>query len=268
MLFDTVVQLLQDTLCLDHGSLAGYFQLTALESMAADESVSVRRAALGSLALLLRTCPLRQVCELWARGVLPLVMDREASVVERALDELRAAVLDDVAARAEGGAEEQPASLPPVLSHMDSEAMEYLQRGLRLIALRDGGKPPLRLIKALTSIVRDCLRRRPVTQWPLPVWSMLEESSRTLGASTSSTSSSSWIRGPGAARPGGAPGGAAVWQAPAGCPASPARWVWPSGWRASSSRPSARRPQKERQLELMESLCAALSSLSAPPPII
>jgi len=148
-----------------------------LASLSADESIMVRKAAISSLALLLRICPkATTVCQLWVQNVLPLVLDVETSVVERALDELEATVVNPIAeSAASRNADSETALLPAMLEELDSEATEYLQRGLKLLVARNEGKLPQKFVGALVQWVRDCIRPLPLHAWPLAVWSMLEE---------------------------------------------------------------------------------------------
>mmetsp|Transcript_34181 Transcript_34181/g.66164 ORF Transcript_34181/g.66164 Transcript_34181/m.66164 type:complete len:1576 (+) Transcript_34181:42-4769(+) len=176
-LLDAVVQLLQDPLGLGDEQLASFFDVKVLASLSADESIMVRKGAISSLALLLRTCPTSTtVCQLWVQNVLPLVLDVEASVVERALDELEATVVNPIAENAANrSADTEMASLPAVLGKLDSEATEYLQRGLKLVAVRNEGKLPKKFVGSLVQYVRECIRPLPLHAWPLAIWSMLEE---------------------------------------------------------------------------------------------
>lgn len=177
--FDAVVPLLADPLALNNDELASFFDVRMLASLSADESIMVRKSAVSSLALLLRTCPQASVCQLWVQNVLPLVLDVEASVAERALDELEATVLNPLAEHAEVRVGKlskcEVAGLPAVLDYLDSEAIEYLQRGLRQLAKRNEGKLPQRFVDSLVLLVKECTRPLPLQEWPLAVWSMLEE---------------------------------------------------------------------------------------------
>jgi len=173
-LFDAVLPLLRSPLRLDENNASVFFDVNAIEGLATDESILVRRASVGSLALLLQTCPSPPICDLWVRNILPMALDVEASVTERALDELEASVLSPLAEHTDGS--NKGASLPPVLDSLNSEATEYLQRGLRLLMKRNGGCMPARFVSSLLTLVRRCLRPpRPLHEWPVAVWSMLEE---------------------------------------------------------------------------------------------
>mmetsp|Transcript_72509 Transcript_72509/g.143780 ORF Transcript_72509/g.143780 Transcript_72509/m.143780 type:complete len:1574 (+) Transcript_72509:42-4763(+) len=176
-LFDAVVPLLCDPMGLSDEQVALFFDGKVLASLSADESIMVRKAAISSLALLLRTCPFaKTVCQLWVQNVLPLVLDVETSVVERALDELEATVLNPIAESTTCmRAKNEVALLPAVLQQLDSEATEYLQRGLKLLAVRNEGKLPRKFVGALFQWVQECMRPLPLQAWPLAVWSMLEE---------------------------------------------------------------------------------------------
>lgn len=165
--FDAALPLLSAPLGLDGARVGSFFEVELMHSLSADESVLVRKSSVSSVALLLRSCPLPFVCQLWVRSVLPLILDVEGSVSDRALDELEAAVIAPIA--------ETNQALPLVLSYLDSEATEYLQRGLRLLAKRNDGQLPKRFVTSLMSIAKDCVRLRPPYEWPTLVWSMLEE---------------------------------------------------------------------------------------------
>jgi hypothetical protein len=73
-----------------------------------------------------------------------------------------------------------------VLEHLDSEATEYLQRGLKLLVARNEGKLPIKFVRALVQWIQECLRPRPLHAWPLAVWSMLEEATSIDKAGTAS----------------------------------------------------------------------------------
>mmetsp|Transcript_34803 Transcript_34803/g.75882 ORF Transcript_34803/g.75882 Transcript_34803/m.75882 type:complete len:1483 (+) Transcript_34803:46-4494(+) len=177
--FDALLPVLQGSTRFDEKAIAHFFELELVGSLSADESVLVRKASVSSMALLLRSCPIPAVCQLWISSVLPLLLDVEQTVVERALDELEAAVLNPLsehaAACAKDPSKSPVAGLPPVLGSLDSDAMEYLQRGLRALSKRNEGKLPSRLVEALIQMVTQCLRPLPLAEWPLAAWSMLEE---------------------------------------------------------------------------------------------
>merc|ERR1719253_1679123 len=78
--FDASLPLLSQALALDVADVATFFDVKLFASLSADESVLVRKSSISSLTLLLRTCPCPNVCKLWIRNVLPLVVDVEASV--------------------------------------------------------------------------------------------------------------------------------------------------------------------------------------------
>ncbi|CAK0826466.1 unnamed protein product, partial [Prorocentrum cordatum] len=112
--------------------------LELLGHLANDDSVLVRRAAVSGLSALLRAGASPEACRLWAEGVLPLAADPEASVVERALEEIDAAVLAPLAQLGEGGGEggEVTPRLPPVLQALDADLTEHLQRAVQSCAAR------------------------------------------------------------------------------------------------------------------------------------
>jgi len=271
-LFDAVVVILREPLGLDADKLAEFFDVNVLASLSADESILVRKSCISSLALLLRTCPEPRLCGIWVKNVLPLVLDVELSVVERALDELEAAVLNPLAESAQARAGKhkggEAGGLPAVLGNLDSEAVEYLQRGLGQLAKRNDGRLPQRFVDSLIYMVQDCLTPLPLREWPMAVWSMLEEvtSIEPAGSISFDLILNAWILF--STPPGGKQGGlgglasAAVHQ------------------RGSNSEgvlgtkilrvlehlvPSA---SQDRMQELMDSLCGALASFSAPPSMI
>eukprot|EP00929_Paragymnodinium_shiwhaense_P083575 TRINITY_DN44596_c0_g1_i2.p1 TRINITY_DN44596_c0_g1~~TRINITY_DN44596_c0_g1_i2.p1 ORF type:complete len:1459 (+),score=297.27 TRINITY_DN44596_c0_g1_i2:49-4425(+) len=177
--FDTMVPLLRSQLGIANSdALASFFDVRLVSGFAADEAVLVRKAAVSSLSLLLRTCgrPAGTLApSLWAAGVLPLVLDAEASVAEASLKELETAILDPISeyGRGRGHDPEGRLELPCVLNRLDSESTEYLQRGLSKLAKRGGGKLPPRFVDGLARVARDALERRQ--QWPVAIWAMLEE---------------------------------------------------------------------------------------------
>eukprot|EP00931_Biecheleriopsis_adriatica_P028167 TRINITY_DN16841_c0_g1_i1.p1 TRINITY_DN16841_c0_g1~~TRINITY_DN16841_c0_g1_i1.p1 ORF type:complete len:1438 (-),score=393.32 TRINITY_DN16841_c0_g1_i1:43-4317(-) len=170
--------------------LASFFNHELLGRLAADTSILVRKAAIANLSLLLKLRPTLQVCELWARSVLPLALDPEGSVVEKALEEIEAAIFGPLSlaslrsqrwgAVSAGEGEQMlvPRSagpqLPPVLRHLPAEGVEYLQRALRCFSCRQQGLKLSSLSTALAAIVRDSLPL-PLAQWPQAVWPLLEE---------------------------------------------------------------------------------------------
>lgn len=172
--FDTALPLLRSALGLEGEALISFFELNLMVGLSADESILVRKSSVSSLALLLRTCPMPRVCELWVRNVLPLVLDVEPSVVERSLDELEAAVLNPLIERSLPRREGR-LPLPEVLSSLDSEAIEHLQRGIKQLSKRNGGALPAKFVTSLVRCVQECLQPLPLGDWPLAIWSMLEE---------------------------------------------------------------------------------------------
>uniref|UniRef100_A0A7S4VDN2 Condensin complex subunit 1 C-terminal domain-containing protein n=1 Tax=Alexandrium monilatum TaxID=311494 RepID=A0A7S4VDN2_9DINO len=181
--FEAVLRLPVGLLDADLEALMARFDLDLLGQLACDDSVMVRRASVLSLSLLMRTWPTRRACTLWATSVLPLVLDPEGGVVERALEEVDAAVLQPlVRLRGEqrtappGDALAVPAKpqLPPVLEVLDSEGLEYLQRAVRGFNHRAQRMLLVQFASSLTSVVRECLEL-PLAEWPNAVWSLLEE---------------------------------------------------------------------------------------------
>mmetsp|Transcript_34280 Transcript_34280/g.91572 ORF Transcript_34280/g.91572 Transcript_34280/m.91572 type:complete len:1485 (-) Transcript_34280:299-4753(-) len=177
--FDSMMPLLRSPLCLEGENLSNFFDTRLIANLSADESISVRKASVGSLALLLRTCPTPKVSSMWVDNVLPLILDVEASVGERALDELEVAVLNPLSELTETRKAADRADiiggLPSVLDRLDSEAAEYLQRGLRCLAKRNEGKLPPRFVKSVICTVKQCMTPLPISEWPLAIWLMLEE---------------------------------------------------------------------------------------------
>ncbi|CAE8740014.1 unnamed protein product [Polarella glacialis] len=156
-----------------------HLQPQLLCELSADESVAVRRSAIGSLAVLLRSCPIRPVFELWSQSVLPMVVDNEASVAERALDEVELAVLKPLEQAADSPKGQIAGQLPAVLDALDSETAEYLQRALGCLAKRNQGKLPASLSSALAAVAAGCVLECRSSEWPLPLWLMLEEAAST-----------------------------------------------------------------------------------------
>jgi len=275
--FDAMIPIIRTTLSLNICDLAHYFDTSLIASLSADESLLVRKSSIASIANLLRHCPLPVVCELWVRNVLPLVLDVEASVTERALDELEAAVFTpliehaDLCARGKGG-DSPMDGLPAVLDKLDSEAVEYLQRGLQCLAKRNDGKVPKKFVKALGQMVSECLRPLPLMEWPVAVWSMLEEVTA-IDKSLMQVDQivEAWL----------------LYSAPAmDVDGKPARGLGGLSGVAPGKDQTSQQPEvlgtkilrvlenvtpglsKEQLDTLMESMCTPLSSLSAPTPLI
>mmetsp|Transcript_90837 Transcript_90837/g.265922 ORF Transcript_90837/g.265922 Transcript_90837/m.265922 type:complete len:1504 (+) Transcript_90837:65-4576(+) len=252
-LFDAVVVILREPLGLDAEGLAAFFDVNVLASLSADDSILVRKSCVSSLALLLRTCPRPRVCEIWVKNVLPLVLDVEQSVAERALDELEAAVLNPLA---------EAGGLPEVLGNLDSEAVEYLQRGLKQLSKRNEGKLPQRFVDSLVRVVQDCSKPRPLREWPLAVWSMLEEVTlnEPTGAISFDLVLDAWIlfSTPQGGKNGGLGGLAAAAQRGPGSEGVLGTKILRV---LENMVPAA---SQDRMQELMDSLCGALASFSAP----
>lgn len=196
-LFEASLRAFQ-TLGLGAAEMVARLDAELLGRLAMDDSMLVRKATISSISLLLELCPLPQASKLWAHHVLPLVLDPEGSVVERALEEVYAAVLVPLAKLAPGsrpqperrrqaaggsGAEAEADlalalptryQLPAALHGMDSEVTEYLQRAVRCFANRNQGAMLAPITKALAAVVQESLAL-PIPTWPLVVWSLLEE---------------------------------------------------------------------------------------------
>mmetsp|Transcript_77651 Transcript_77651/g.251444 ORF Transcript_77651/g.251444 Transcript_77651/m.251444 type:complete len:1503 (-) Transcript_77651:170-4678(-) len=181
-LLDTALPLLQGSLKLNSEAIGSFFDLNLLAGLSADESILVRKASISSLSLLVRLCPCAEAHSLWVANVLPMVLDVEASVGERALDELEAAVLQPLAEQAQADPKNRKGlsiQLPAVLRDIDSEATEYLQRGLKSVAKRNEGKLPKPFLASLVRMLKDCVKQPlPLREWPLGMWAMVEEVSR------------------------------------------------------------------------------------------
>lgn len=275
--FDAMLPIIRTALNLNVCDLAHYFDTSLMASLSADESILVRKSSIASISLLQRVCPLPIICELWVRNVLPLVLDVEASVTERALDELEAAVFNPLIEHAElcakgKGGDSPMEGLPAVLDRLDSEAVEYLQRGLHCLAKRNEDKVPKKFVMALDQMLTECLRPLPLMEWPVAVWSMLEEVTaidRSLVHVNQAVDA--WV----------------LFSAPAtDADGKPARGLGGLAGNAPGKDQTSQQPEvlgtkilhvlenivpslsKERSELLMESMCTPLSSLSAPTPLI
>jgi len=121
-------------------------------------------------------CPLALINDVWTRNVMPLVLDVEATVASRALDALEGSIVNPLVEHIENSSKDAPFDgLPAVLDRMDSEASEYLQRGLRGLAKRNEDQFPPRFVNSLNWMVKECTNTQRLDEWPVGVWSMLEE---------------------------------------------------------------------------------------------
>mmetsp|Transcript_90793 Transcript_90793/g.228334 ORF Transcript_90793/g.228334 Transcript_90793/m.228334 type:complete len:1521 (-) Transcript_90793:289-4851(-) len=255
-LLDAALALLHSHMKLSGEALGSFFDLNVLASLSADESILVRKSCISSLSLLLRLCPLPKVHRLWVQNVLPLVLDVEATVSERALDELEGAVVNPMSEQAQADLKNRKnlhIELPPVLHGLDSEAIEYLQRGLKQVAKRNEGKLPKHFLVAIVAIVKECLSPLPLREWPVAVWSMLEEVTTSSQSDVISFDMAldAWVRFSKLS-------GAGAGGFPAGLGTKILRVL-------EQLIPKA--PQ-DRMNELMDSLCGALSSFTAPTSMI
>eukprot|EP00930_Biecheleria_cincta_P044312 TRINITY_DN30430_c0_g2_i1.p1 TRINITY_DN30430_c0_g2~~TRINITY_DN30430_c0_g2_i1.p1 ORF type:complete len:1380 (-),score=278.00 TRINITY_DN30430_c0_g2_i1:589-4728(-) len=171
--------------------LSEFFDCSVLGMLAADNSLVIRRSAINSLSVVLKLCPTPSICMLWAKSVLPLALDGEGTVVERALEAIDAAIftpLTNALSRSQGWrasasenkdehvlVDRDPVpQIPSVLQHLPQEGTEYLQRAVRCFSCRQQGLKLVNLTTSLASVVADFLER-PILQWPQVVWPLLEE---------------------------------------------------------------------------------------------
>jgi len=177
LFLENSLRILQSPLGLDTARLVCYFDLELLGRLATDETLTVRKASIATISLMHSMCPEPIVHQLWLRYLLPLVLDVEGSIVERALDEVEVVLLTPVSKRqAKPDAGGALARLPAVLLHADSEATGYLVRSLVPIAKRHQGTLPSTFTLWLGEIVTECVQQStPVAEWPLVVWSLLED---------------------------------------------------------------------------------------------
>mmetsp|Transcript_3073 Transcript_3073/g.8914 ORF Transcript_3073/g.8914 Transcript_3073/m.8914 type:complete len:1267 (-) Transcript_3073:202-4002(-) len=142
--------------------IPAYFDLNLLNYLANDDSVMVRKASISSLAQL-RTVASKQCLQLWSRNVLPLVLDVEATIADRALDEIAEAILVPLRTQA--------FPLPLLLYSLDPDGTEYLQRALRLFAKRGQRSLLAAVSRSLTAAVESVVPE----DWPLALWPLLAE---------------------------------------------------------------------------------------------
>lgn len=187
LFFEASARILHEVMGFESEAIVEHFDSKLLGALALDESVIVRKAAISSLALLLRICPSAPVCALWTQHVLPLVLDVEGSVVDRALEEVEAAVFEPLRklalalpSRSCSPREKLPPAsepgfpIPIVLDSLDSTALEYLQRAVRCFACRGRKSVLAALVASLAQVIRACLHLPPAV-WSPVVWSLLEE---------------------------------------------------------------------------------------------
>lgn len=275
--FDVLLPLLQSPVGLEGESLVNFFQVDLIGSLSADESILVRKGSVSSLALLLRSCPSQRACDIWVQNVLPLLLDVEQTVSERALDELEAAVLNPLNDQEESSDVGGPLkALPGVLLRLDSEATEYLQRGLRRLAKRNEDKLPPCFVNSLIRVVKQCLRPLPLPEWPHAIWSMLEEVAHIGdgGLLSFDLVFDAWMTF-------STPAEAAHRQSRKGHARGGLGGLAPGGSRQERNRAEVigakilrvleqlvPKGSQERLIELMESLCSALASFAAPVSLI
>lgn len=189
ILFDSAARAIH---AVDPGrDLSNFFDCNVLGMLAADNSLVIRKSAINSLGVVLNLCPTPSICMLWAKSVLPLALDGEGAVVERALEAIDAAIftpLSNAISRSQGwraSASENKdehvlverntvPQIPSVLQHLPQEGTEYLQRAVRCFSCRQQGLKLVNLATSLASVVADFLER-PILQWPQVVWPLLEE---------------------------------------------------------------------------------------------
>eukprot|EP00930_Biecheleria_cincta_P069730 TRINITY_DN57439_c0_g1_i1.p1 TRINITY_DN57439_c0_g1~~TRINITY_DN57439_c0_g1_i1.p1 ORF type:complete len:1216 (-),score=250.44 TRINITY_DN57439_c0_g1_i1:19-3291(-) len=176
-LLDIIVPLLQSPLGLSAEEVFSLLEPRRLLCAACvDESMSVRRAAIGSLAALLRSCPTRDCCSLWSSQVLPLLMDDEASVADRAFEELDQALLRPLARAAKAAPGQVARQLPAVIDAVDAELTNCLGQGHLANAMKKHqSKLPNSLTEVLAAVAASCCNECQPSEWPLTVWAMLEE---------------------------------------------------------------------------------------------
>eukprot|EP00931_Biecheleriopsis_adriatica_P014007 TRINITY_DN11559_c0_g1_i1.p1 TRINITY_DN11559_c0_g1~~TRINITY_DN11559_c0_g1_i1.p1 ORF type:complete len:1432 (+),score=347.14 TRINITY_DN11559_c0_g1_i1:592-4296(+) len=174
--FDSVVPFLRSPLGFTAEEAFRFLDTELLGRLAADDSLAVRRATISSLAIVLRSCPVRQACELWGQHVLPLVLDNEGPVAERAFEEVELAVLQPLHRAAACPPAEVASQLPAVIDALDSESTTCLKHGvLGYVARQNQGRIPASLTSALATVAAGCVLECAASEWPLPVWLMLEE---------------------------------------------------------------------------------------------
>jgi condensin-2 complex subunit D3 len=171
--FDTSVQVLR-SLKIEGRSIASFFNLDAITRLAGDESVLVRKSAISSLSLLLRECPSGKLPSMWVNHVLPLALDPEAGVAEKAFADIDTLFLGPLSTYwAEGDSMERVNVLLQAIQK-DPEMIEYLKRVLACLVRRQQGTSLQSLTTSLLHLAKKAFAW-PVTEWPVVLWSMLEE---------------------------------------------------------------------------------------------
>lgn len=116
----------------------------------ADVAVSVRRQALDSLTSLLLSYPdLMNLREIWCDSVMPLVVDRETSVAERAMEVFN----DVVVSRLDVIDDKLPWAIVARMERL-RDSCRYLQRIFQ--HLKKSGKLPKRIVDTLYRVMKDC----------------------------------------------------------------------------------------------------------------
>mmetsp|Transcript_50833 Transcript_50833/g.111287 ORF Transcript_50833/g.111287 Transcript_50833/m.111287 type:complete len:1383 (-) Transcript_50833:157-4305(-) len=174
--FEKLLPFLLQRMKVAPGQLVLYLSPDVLYSLATDESVMVRKAALGTVGLYLEACPsLSEARACWTNNVLPAVIDVEVGVVEKAIDAVQDKVIAPVVAWSKGQAGPFHETLvAEMLSGLSCESLEYLQRNVRAGWKRNNSSFPKPLLSALGAVVKWCLTVPP-TQWPMFIFSILEE---------------------------------------------------------------------------------------------
>jgi len=165
-------------------TLQSHFELELLGRLANDESVMVRKAAISSISLLLRTCPMEITALLWVAHVLPMIFDAENSVAERAFADIDLVVLEPLSQ--ENGMDGEVLSLVSRALERDSDSMKYIRQALQSHAKRGKGTSVAVLMSSVLEETRQCLKR-PISEWRLLSWIVLAEVAA-VGAAKKSSS--------------------------------------------------------------------------------
>lgn len=187
-LFDAALPIISSMQHCNTQTALGYFNLELLGRLASDESVMVRKAAICSLSILLRTCPTEVTAILWVGNVLPLTFDPEASVIERAIHDVDVVMWHPLSRPNDSNEDkvDEALSLVSAIVERESESMQYLRCALRDHAKRGMGTDLGVLMTAVLEDTRERLEQ-PLSQWPLVNWIVLEELAA-LGAASRSKS--------------------------------------------------------------------------------
>eukprot|EP00397_Hematodinium_sp_SG-2012_P000402 GEMP01000402.1.p1 GENE.GEMP01000402.1~~GEMP01000402.1.p1 ORF type:complete len:1384 (+),score=336.58 GEMP01000402.1:128-4279(+) len=146
-----------------------------ISSLTGDDSVLVRKGALHSISFLLKLAPREDVYKAWSNSVLASIVDAERSVAEKALEEVQTHVLNRLQDFVKLASKTLDLPVFHLMKVFDEDATEYLQRGLSLLRKKCDGALPKPLCKALDEIVRYCLANEQPRDWPITIWSLLEE---------------------------------------------------------------------------------------------